>query len=75
MQVVGILEDTADAAADGKSIKKAQPRALTMLREIVQKEGLKGVYRGLLPEILKVTPMVGVTFCVYEFVNSHLNKL
>lgn len=30
--------------------------------------GIRGMYRGIVPEILKVTPMVGITFSVYEFV-------
>lgn len=34
--------------------------------KIVKAEGPFGLYRGILPELLKVTPMVGVTFMVYE---------
>ena len=33
---------------------------------ILQAEGVRGMYRGLTPELCKIVPMVGCTFCVYE---------
>jgi hypothetical protein len=41
-------------------------------RGIYKHEGVRGFYRGLLPEMLKVTPMVGVTFMVYETMSHAL---
>lgn len=41
--------------------------------QLVHKEGLRSVYRGLTPELLKVIPMVGTMFYVYEFAKEHLN--
>ena len=64
MQVVGIL--TKPQLAD-VALPKAKPQALTMFRDILRNEGFQGLYRGILPELLKVIPMVSVTFCVYEF--------
>jgi solute carrier family 25 phosphate transporter 23/24/25/41 len=32
------------------------------VKEIVTKEGLFGLYRGILPEYLKVIPSVGIVF-------------
>jgi len=40
--------------------------AMQHIREIVKVEGTGGLYRGLMPELLKVTPFVGTTFLVYE---------
>ncbi|CAB9513774.1 Putative calcium-binding mitochondrial carrier F55A11.4 [Seminavis robusta] len=40
---------------------------------LVHKEGLRSIYRGLTPELLKVIPMVGTMFTVYEFAKEHLN--
>jgi solute carrier family 25 (mitochondrial phosphate transporter), member 23/24/25/41 len=37
------------------------------LSRLVTKEGLGSLYRGLTPEILKVIPMVGTMFVVYEW--------
>lgn len=39
---------------------------------IYRSEGLRGFYRGIAAELLKVTPMVGATFFVYEMTLSLL---
>ncbi|KAI7903178.1 mitochondrial carrier domain-containing protein [Cokeromyces recurvatus] len=39
---------------------------LHALKTMVQKEGFKSLYRGLLPNYLKVAPAMGVTFYSYE---------
>lgn len=36
------------------------------LKTMTQKEGIKSLYRGLLPNYLKVAPAMGVTFYSYE---------
>ena len=35
--------------------------------KVLKGDGYRGLYRGIVPELLKVTPMVSITFCVYEF--------
>lgn len=42
---------------------------------VTQKEGVRGLYRGLTPELMKVVPMVGTMFLVYEFLKSKENLL
>ena len=42
------------------------------LYHMVAKEGLGSVYRGLTPELLKVIPMVGTMFSVYEWTKDVL---
>lgn len=42
---------------------------------ILRAEGLRGLYRGILPELLKVVPMVSITFMTYELVLRRLNCL
>jgi hypothetical protein len=37
---------------------------------IYRSEGFRGLYRGILPEMCKVAPMVGITFCAYEFITQ-----
>jgi solute carrier family 25 phosphate transporter 23/24/25/41 len=39
---------------------------------ILQKEGYRGLYRGLTPELMKVIPMVGVMFTCYEYLKEQL---
>lgn len=35
-------------------------------RYIFQSEGMRGLYRGILPEYYKVVPGVGIVFMTYE---------
>lgn len=37
-----------------------------VFQQTLQKEGWRGLYKGLLPSILKVGPAVGVSWIVYE---------
>ncbi|MED6170749.1 hypothetical protein PIB30_034016 [Stylosanthes scabra] len=37
-----------------------------MFRHIIQTEGLRGLYRGILPEYYKVVPGVGICFMTYD---------
>lgn len=41
--------------------------SLQQLSRLVRNEGLTSLYRGLTPEMLKVIPMVGTMFVVYEW--------
>lgn len=43
-------------------------------KNILATEGVRGMYRGLLPELMKVCPMVAITFCVYEVSSDFLNE-
>ena len=43
------------------------------LLRLVRHEGLNSLYRGLKPEMLKVIPMVGTMFTVYEWSKDMLN--
>ncbi|CAF2036588.1 unnamed protein product [Rotaria magnacalcarata] len=49
---------------------KAHPviPATQMLKEIWHNEGIVGLYRGLVPNILKVIPSVSISYLVYETV-------
>jgi len=40
---------------------------------IIKTEGVKGLYRGIQPELLKVVPFVGSMFVTYEFLKDQLN--
>ncbi|KAL7539317.1 hypothetical protein ACHAWF_006372 [Thalassiosira exigua] len=43
-----------------------------MIRTLLIRDGVKGFYRGLKPEVLKVVPMVGTMFTVYEMLKEKL---
>jgi len=44
----------------------AREGAAALLRVIVDREGLRGLYRGLLPNFVKVLPAVSISYVVYE---------
>lgn len=42
------------------------PGMMDIFKEIVREEGPRGLYRGLLPNFLKVIPAVSIGYVVYE---------
>jgi len=47
------------------------PLARDVVRTLVREEGIKGLYRGLAPHLLHVTPNVCIIFAVYEAVMKY----
>lgn len=43
-----------------------------MVKKIVEKEGFFGLYRGILPNFMKVIPAVSISYVVYEYMRSAL---
>lgn len=43
------------------------------IRTIVKAEGVFGLYRGIVPNLLKVAPSIGTSFATYEFVRNTLH--
>ena len=41
-------------------------------KTIVQQEGIKGLYKGMLPNLLKVAPSIAIAFVTYETVKKYL---
>ena len=39
---------------------------VTLLRGILREDGVRGLYRGLAPNFLKVAPAVSISYVVYE---------
>ncbi|XP_027926596.1 mitochondrial substrate carrier family protein B-like [Vigna unguiculata] len=44
-------------------------------KHIVRNEGLRGLYRGILPEYYKVVPSVGIVFMTYETLKMFLSSI
>lgn len=42
-------------------------------KHIIRSEGLRGLYRGIIPEYYKVVPSVGIVFMTYEMVKMFLS--
>ncbi len=64
MQVAGL----ARAASYGAGVPlRALPTGIVpALRAVARAEGVAGLYKGLLPNVLKAAPASGITFVVYE---------
>ncbi|XP_045904732.1 calcium-binding mitochondrial carrier protein SCaMC-1 [Micropterus dolomieu] len=55
------------------SIEGSEQLPMTrMVKKIVEKEGLFGLYRGILPNFMKVIPAVSISYVVYEYMRSGL---
>lgn len=45
------------------------------IRVILKGEGIRGLYKGLLPNLLKVAPSIGTSFLSYEITRDLLTGL
>lgn len=45
------------------------------LRQIIKAEGWAGLYKGILPSIIKAAPAGAVTFVAYEFTSDWLESI
>ncbi|XP_061549391.1 mitochondrial adenyl nucleotide antiporter SLC25A24-like isoform X1 [Phycodurus eques] len=49
-----------------------QPTMSSLLKSIVAKDGFFGLYRGILPNFMKVIPAVSISYVVYEYMKIGL---
>ncbi|XP_014188539.1 calcium-binding mitochondrial carrier protein SCaMC-1 [Haplochromis burtoni] len=49
-----------------------QPSMSSLMKKIVAKDGVFGLYRGILPNFMKVIPAVSISYVVYEYMKSGL---
>lgn len=58
---------------DGASSESRAMGMLETLRTVFRDEGVRGLYRGILPNFLKVIPAVSIGYVVYEQIKAVLN--
>jgi solute carrier family 25 phosphate transporter 23/24/25/41 len=46
--------------------KEESTSATAIFRQIIKNEGIRGLYRGIAPNFLKVAPAVSISYVVYE---------
>ncbi len=63
-QVAGLKRSAVYGAIVPAQYAKSLPRALV---QIWEKEGLRGIYKGVVPSILKAAPQAAVTLTAYHF--------
>ena len=53
-------------------LPKEQTHALGLFKYILREEGVRGLYRGILPNFCKVAPAVSISYYVYERTRQYL---
>ncbi|EDV28178.1 uncharacterized protein TRIADDRAFT_21490 [Trichoplax adhaerens] len=48
------------------------PGMITIFRKIIEEDGPRGLYRGILPNFMKVVPAVSITYVIYERIKRTL---
>lgn len=71
MQVMG---STKSASSDNPGVQQRKG-FFDHAKAILKNDGVRGFYRGLAPELLKVCPMVAITFCTYEMSKDLLDQM
>ncbi|KAM9435246.1 mitochondrial adenyl nucleotide antiporter SLC25A24 [Clarias gariepinus] len=55
------------------SVEGSEPVSMSKLtKKIMEKEGFFGLYRGILPNFMKVIPAVSISYVVYEYMKTGL---
>ena len=54
------------------NLPREQTHSLGLFRYILRTEGVRGLYRGILPNFCKVAPAVSISYYVYERTRQHL---
>ena len=49
--------------------------SLRVAKDILQTDGVRGFYRGVLPRLNRVTIEVALAFCIYDMVVNGINKV
>lgn len=63
------------AGMRNSSLGYSDRSGIDAIRNIVRKNGVRGLYYGLLPNLLKVTPSMGTSFFVYELVRNLIESV
>lgn len=59
-------------AVAGSQIERCDRTMVGMFRRILETEGAAGLYRGLIPNFIKVLPAVSISYAVYEYSSEAL---
>ncbi len=65
----------ADVGVGGsEEVRRRYLGFFSSLRCVVRREGFSGLYKGMVPNVLRTLPSSGVTFMVYESTRSFLSR-
>jgi solute carrier family 25 folate transporter 32 len=66
--------DAGGTPAGGAGASPSQPGMLRTLRALLAREGVRGLYKGWVPNVLRVLPSSALTFLVYEKASQALER-
>lgn len=59
-------------AIGGGQVERSDRTMVGIFRRIIETEGVPGLYRGLIPNFIKVLPAVSISYAVYEYSSEAL---
>lgn len=59
---------------DGRAAGLRYSGVVDVVRKTLAREGVGGLYKGLVPNVVRVMPQAALTFLVYESVMRHLSS-
>lgn len=59
-------------AVAGSQMERSDRTMVGIFRRIIETEGVPGLYRGLIPNFIKVLPAVSISYAVYEYSSEAL---
>ncbi len=67
--------DVVKSRIQASTAQGAQPGMLSVARELVAAEGVRGLYRGLVPALVRAVPANAACFAGIEYSRALLDKL
>lgn len=64
-----------DVAKSRIQIQSSRSGMWKVIGEVFRKEGIRGLYKGLLPTVIRTFPATGALFVAYESTKTHLTKV
>lgn len=66
-------EDSGALSLSTASLDASVQTSMTgLIKKILAKDGFLGLYRGILPNFMKVIPAVSISYVVYEYMKTGL---
>ena len=50
--------------------RKVYTSAFHVIQDAVSQDGFRGLYRGLVPNMMKVLPSTSISYAVYDYINK-----
>jgi len=65
-----ILNNPIDVIKTRLQIHPQKPSIPLIIRDIYQKNGIRGYFKGIIPRLIRIIPGQGITFFIYDFLKT-----